>query len=123
MEKPVTLVSFTQEMECQTCRETRQLLEETNELSEALALEVVDFVKGKETADAYGIERIPAIVVRGDRDYGIRFYGIPAGYEYASLLEDILSVSRRDSGLSDESRERLRGVSSPLHIQVFVTPT
>ena len=123
MEQPVTLVFFTQEMECRTCRETHQLLEELSALSDMLSLEVVDFVDGKETAAAYGIERIPATVVRGDRDYGIRYYGIPAGYEFASLLEDVLSVSRRDSGLSPESRERLKAVSSPLHIQVFVTPT
>jgi alkyl hydroperoxide reductase subunit AhpF len=59
----------------------------------------------------------------GKKDHGIRFFGIPSGYEFASLLEGILAVSRDDSGLAPETREALRAVTKPLHFQVFVTPT
>ena len=123
MDKPVRIVNFTQELECQYCRETRQLLEEVAALSEQLTLEVHDFLIEKAKADAYGVDKIPATLLVGEEDHGIRFYGIPAGYEFASLLEDIVMVSQRDSGLSPASRGKLRGLKDPLHLQVYVTPT
>ena len=71
----------------------------------------------------YGVDKIPATVVVGKNDYGIKYYGVPSGYEIASLLEDIVDVSGNDSGLSSEARELLKQVTGPLHLQVFVTPT
>jgi len=123
LEEPVTLVLFTQEHECQYCRETHQLLEELTALSDKLTLEVYDFVKDKDKAEDYGIDKIPAIVPVGDRDYGIRFFGIPAGYEFATLLEDLVDVSRRDHGLDEEVMAMLEKVDRPVHMQAMITPT
>jgi len=122
---PVKLVMFTQEMECQFCRETRELVEEVAALSDKISVEVKDFLKEEAEATKLGIDKIPAIAVLGDgdRDYGIRFYGIPAGYEFMSLLESIEIVSKGESGLSANGKERLKGLSKPVHLQVFVTPT
>ena len=124
--RPVTLAVFTQEFECQLCRETRELLEEIAALSAGKVLvEVYDFVKDKARADALGIDKIPAIAVLspGSEDHRIRFYGIPAGYEFASLLEALDIVARGDSGLSPATREKLKALKAPLDLQVFVTPT
>ena len=124
--RTVTLVTFTQEFECSLCRETRELLEEVAALSAGkISLEVRDFVQDKGRADALGIDKIPAIAVLGPggEDRGIRFYGIPAGYEFASLLEAFDLVARGDSGLSPASREKLKELTAPLDLQVFVTPT
>ncbi len=123
MKEPVRLVYFTQELECPTCRETRQLLEEVTSLSDKLRLEVHDFLLEREEAARHGVDKIPATVLVGDSDPGIRFYGIPVGYEFATLLEDILMVSARDSGLAPATRQALRALEQPLHLQVFVTPT
>ncbi len=71
----------------------------------------------------YGIERVPAVAVVGAKDTGIRFYGMPAGYEFLSLIDAILLASSGDSGLSEESRTLVADVSEPTNIQVFVTPT
>lgn len=120
---PVRLVNFTQELECQYCRETRNLLSELVELSDQLSLEVYNFQIDKAKVEQYRVDKIPATVIEGTKDYGIRYYGIPAGYEFASLLEDIMDVSRGTSGLSAKSKERIQVVTAPLHIQVFVTPT
>jgi glutaredoxin-like protein len=84
---------------------------------------VYKFQLDKEKVAQYGIDKIPATVVEGEKDYGIRFYGVPAGYEFATLLEDILAVSKGSSGLPQHDIERLRAVNQTLHIQVFVTPT
>lgn len=123
MVEPVKLVHFTQELNLEYGREARQLMEELAELSDKLTVEVCNFLLEKEKANAYGIDKVPATVVRNGKDYGIRFYGLPAGYEFATLLDAIVDVSRGDSGLAEESKEKLRAISHPLHLEVFVTPT
>ena len=124
LENPVRLVNFTQELECDYCRETRQLLEELSGLSDKISLEVYNFITDKEKAEAFGVDKIPATVVMGqEKDYGIRFYGIPAGYEFSALLETILAVSRGQSSLKEDTRKALQQIQMPVHLQVFVTPT
>jgi glutaredoxin-like protein len=127
LEAPVKLVVFTQEMECQYCEETRMIGEELAELSDKVSLEVYDFVQDKEIAEQYDIDKIPAIVVMkgGDEpnDYDIRYYGIPSGYEFSTLIQDILMVSKGESDLSAETKAWVAKLDKPLHLQVFVTPT
>jgi glutaredoxin-like protein len=123
MTDDVKLIMFTQELECQYCRETRQILEEVAELSDKISLTVYNFQTDKDKAEKYHIDKIPATVIEGKRDYGIRYYGIPSGYEFSSLLEDIVDVSIAESGFSAEAKEMLAKIDKPLHLQVFVTPT
>jgi glutaredoxin-like protein len=125
---PVKLVMFTQEFECQFCAETRQIVEEIAELSESISAEVYDFVADKAMAELYSVDKIPAIAILRvqdgeERDYGVRFYGIPSGYEFTSVIEDILDVSKGDSGLQPATREAIAGLTEPVHLQVFITPT
>jgi glutaredoxin-like protein len=125
---PVKLVMFTQSFECQFCAETRQIVEEVAALSDKITAEVYDFVEDKPVAEAYGVDKIPAIAIVRDedgeeRDYGIRFYGIPSGYEFTTVIEDILDVSNGESGLQPKSKEAVAGISEPVHFQVFITPT
>lgn len=124
---PVKLVVFTQEFECQYCRETRQLAEEVAELSDKISVEVYDFVKHAEIAEEYHVDKIPAtaVVRTGDapKDFGIRYYGIPSGYEFSSLLEDIALVSGGESGLNADTKAWIDSLEEPVHMQVFVTPT
>jgi len=119
----VTMVMFTQELECQYCAQTRQLLTELASFSDRLKLIILDFVRDNEEAEGYGVDKIPAIVLLGDEDVGIRYYGVPAGYELAALLETIRDLSLGSTDLEDETRERLRTLAKNVHIQVFVTPT
>lgn len=127
LKNPVRLVMFTQEMECQYCRETRELVEEVSALSDLLSAEIYDFVADAEVAEVYGIDKIPAIAIVQDgevpKDYGIRYFGIPSGYEFSSLITDITMVGSGDSGLTTETRKWAAGLESPVHLQVFVTPT
>jgi len=120
----VKLIFFTQEMECPFCKDTRELLQDLSSLSDGkISLEIYDFVNDKDKVDKYKIDKIPAVVVEGQKDYGIRFYGIPAGYEFTSLINSILIVSRGQSGLSDETKESLKKLKDPVKIQVFITLT
>lgn len=129
-ENPVTLVVFTQDslisipgLECETCKDNRLLMEEVAALSDKISVEIVDFFKDKQKVDEYKIDKIPATVIKGEKDYGIRIYGMPAGYEFPTLLSGIRNVSMARSDLSDESRAKIRKITKPVHIQVFVTLT
>ncbi|MGD9001242.1 MAG: thioredoxin family protein, partial [Anaerolineae bacterium] len=120
---PVRLVMFTQEFECMYCAETRQLVEEIAELSDQLTAEIYDFVADEKKAQELGVDKIPAVAVIGEDDYGIRFYGIPSGYEFTSLLESIRIAAAGQPDLGEETVEFLSSLSAPVHMQVFVTPT
>lgn len=119
----VKMLIFTQEFECEHCKMTRSLLEEVAALSEKITLEAHDFVKESDLAKKYGIDKIPATILLGDRDYGIRFYGVPAGYEFTSLIEDIIDVSKRDAGLPKEVLNELSKIDKPVHIKILISPT
>jgi glutaredoxin-like protein len=125
VKSPVTLRMFSQEFECGYCKETRQILEEIADLSDLVTVEVSDLVADKALADSMGVDKIPAVAVLGEggQDYGIRFYGIPSGYEFTSLLEAIILVGTGAVGITDATRDFLEGLEDPLHLQVFVTPT
>ena len=105
------------------CKQTHDLVQELGSLSDKLAIEEYDLDKDAAVAARYGIERAPAIVVHGREDRGIRYYGIPAGYEFTTLLESILDFGvNRPSPLSAETQNALKGVSKPTKMQVFFTP-
>lgn len=123
LDGPVKIINFTQEIECQYCTETRRLMEEIAGLSDKISFEVYNFVTDKEKTDEFKIDKIPASVVMGEKDYGIRFFGIPSGYEFATVLQSILMVSKKDSGLAADTKKALAGLKKPLHLEVFVTPT
>ena len=119
----VTLVNFTQELSCQYCRETEQLLKEVASLSDKIALEVYNFQLDKAQVAKYGVDKIPATAVVGVKDYGIRFYGIPLGYEFGAFLSAIQDVSRGTTDLAPENRTALADLAQPVRLQVFSTPT
>lgn len=123
LKSDVHIKYFTQEMECQLCHDTHQLLTELHELSGKIKLDVFDFVKDKEMVEKYEVKRIPAIVIMDENDYGIKFYGIPSGYEFSPLIHAIRMVSVKETGLQVETKEFLDKLERDIHLQVFVTPT
>lgn len=128
MQSPVQLLFFGSQDRCETCSETRQLLEEVAALNDQVELAVYDLEADKALADQYQVTAAPAIVIAARdgadlTDLGIRFRGIPSGHEFSTLINDILTVSRRDSGLDEKTRQYLRELKQPLQLQVFVTPS
>jgi alkyl hydroperoxide reductase subunit AhpF len=98
-------------------------MEELTALSPKLKLEIVDFYSNAQAVKEAGVERIPALILSASAAANVRFYGIPLGYEFAALLETIVTLSRGVSPLSMETRKKLKQVKEAVHIQVFVTPT
>ena len=129
MTRKVHLVFFTQTIGCETCLQTRQILDELPLLSDKIALDEVNFVLEKEKAQQYGVDRVPAIALAYDDEAGephdtrIRFLGAPAGYEFISLVQAVLLAGGRPSTLKSETKARLAEVDKPVTMQVFTTPT
>ena len=121
---PVRLAVFSQALADPESDQVRRLVEEVAALHPLLTAESYNFVLDKEKVEALKVARIPAIAILGaEKDYGIRMYGMPSGYEFGNLVDAITDVSRGDSGLTEETRAGLRELTQPVHIQVFSTPT
>lgn len=120
---PVRVIMFTQRMECRFCAETKQLVHELASMNDKIKAEVYDFVADSATAKEYGVDKVPAVVVMGEKDYGIRFYGLPYGYEFQALLEALMTVSRGNTDLSEQTKAKLREIKTPVHIKVLTTLT
>jgi glutaredoxin-like protein len=125
LDYPVKIVMFTQEVECRFCSDTRQLVQDLATLSDKLSVEVYDFMKNADKAKEYCIDKIPALAIIGAKDYGVRIYGIPYGYELQTLIEAIVNVSkgRGKTDLSDKTKSILSEIKNPVQIKVFVTLT
>lgn len=90
-------------------------------LSAQVRVETFDLDAATQQAAALGVAKAPAIVVAGEKDYGVRFYGVPGGGELESLLAAIRRVSEGNSGLSEASRKALAALKRPAHIEVLVS--
>ncbi|MEM4573958.1 MAG: thioredoxin family protein [Candidatus Caldarchaeum sp.] len=124
LENPVTMKVFTQEFECQYCSDLRTLVEELSELGDGkLKHEIYDFEKNADLAARWKVDKIPALLIHGLKEYKVRYFGLPAGYEFAALLDDLIDVSRGVSRLSPSVKQKVKEIDRPVHIQVFVTPT
>ncbi|HPR51092.1 MAG TPA: FAD-dependent oxidoreductase [Deltaproteobacteria bacterium] len=120
---PVRLVYFTQEHACAACRDQETMLKALADISEKITATVHDLVADVSLAREYGISKVPATAILSETDYGIRFYGITAGYEFGSLIEAIVMVSKGESGLDPEIETLLKLIDKPVHLEVMVTLT
>ncbi len=128
LKEPVQLLYFGANDNCEYCDETRELLEEVAAAGDKVSLSVYDVQEDKEVASRYNITKAPGLVVAAKNgsqvtDFGIQYSGIPSGHEFGTLINDILLVSSRDSGLNQNTREFLKNLDTPLLLQVFVTPS
>ena len=120
---PVRLLFFEQSLGCESCTPTRQLLDQIAELSDHITLDKLNLVLDKDTAAHYAVDRAPATVISAPGTDRIRFYGAPFGRELISFVEAIRMTGTRETGLSERSRAQLKGISKPVDVKVFFTPT
>ncbi len=121
---PVKLIVFSQSLAAaELCAQNEQLVGEVAALSDKISVEALNLAIDHERAEAYGVDQVPAIVVEGARNYGLRFYGVPAGYEFGNLIDAIVVASTGEPALSDDTKTALGGLASDVDIKVFSTPT
>ena len=120
---PVKLTVFASELGAETNAQTVALVREVAALSDQVSVAVLNPHIDREQAQAYGVEVSPAVVVEGAEDYGVRFLGIPAGYEFSNLIDSIVATSTGETSLSEETKTALSALTGDVRIKVFTTPT
>jgi alkyl hydroperoxide reductase subunit F len=71
-----------------------------------------------------GFPRFPAVSIRPEgRDAGVRYDGLPWGYELGSLIGAIVEAGRSEPTLRPDSLTALAELDRDLALDVFVTPT
>ena len=128
IQEPVQVLFFGTKDNCEQCNDAKQLLEEVTALNDKLELSIYDMHEHSDVASQFNVTNAPGIVIAARdnaevKNLGIQFSGIPSGHEFSTLINDILIVSKRESGLDAKTREFLKNLDKPLHLQVFVTPT
>ena len=128
LKEPVQVLYFGSRKNCDYCDEAKQLLEEVTVTNDKIELSVYDLEENQDIAQKFNVTNAPSIVIASRdgsdvKDLGIQFSGIPSGHEFGTLINDILLVSKRDSGLNEKTRAFLKNLDKPLHLQIFVTPT
>lgn len=119
LSEEVRLVAFLKEGK--SSEELKKVLEQAAASSEKIKLEVYS-IENKDKVEKYRVDRAPALAILGDKDYGIRFYGVPKEQEYLALLSGIEAVSKRNTALPEEIKKKVRAIDQELRIKIFTTP-
>jgi len=125
MKGPVEALVFVKD-NCYYCNETKKLLNHFVEASpevdgkKLFSFKVIDIAKMPEEAQKYNIKRAPTVAFI---DGYIKYIGIPSGEEIRSLVETIIRLSENESGLEQESKEKLKHLKKDVTIEVIITPS
>lgn len=114
---------YTQKLECPTCQDTENILEELDELSEKLKISFLNSLENREEAEKDSVDKAPAIIVSDGTNSRVKFYGTPSGYEFSSLLTTIIDTGGSEEPLAEDTVQFLKELDDDLNMQVFVTPT
>jgi alkyl hydroperoxide reductase subunit AhpF len=123
--KPVSLVLFTQTIAgSESGVVAKQVLGELAHLNDKITVVEKNFILDLDDRARYGVDKSPAIVVLSDgHDTRMRFYGAPTGYEFVPLVEAVLLAGTGNLELEEETVKLIATVDTPMHLQVFSTPT
>lgn len=120
--KAVTLKVFTGEQNASYCKETLELTNAMASWVEKLKVEEYNIEENKDIAEKYQVENTPTILIHSEsKEWPIRFNGIPAGYEFSSLIESIKFAGTEDLELDEEITKKLKTIDKEIDIKVFVT--
>ncbi|OQX50837.1 MAG: hypothetical protein B5M53_11720 [Candidatus Cloacimonas sp. 4484_209] len=104
------------------CKLTNSILEELTALSPKINLKSFDFENAQDTVKEYNIMKPPALSIQQGSDLGIRYYGIPSGYEFSTIINTITMIGMGNTDIQDIVREKTKLINKKTNIMVFVTP-
>jgi len=107
-------------MGCRTCDDARQLVEDLQQAApDLIKLDVID-VSVQDT----DVREVPTLTLAPAGEASrIRWLGLPAGYEFATVVDAVERISSGGHGLSEASVEALGTLTEPVEVMVFATPT
>lgn len=108
---------------CPYCDHAIELIKELGSTDSRIKVFSYDIAEHPSEAKVLGIENVPAILLHGSKAHGIYYYGMPTGYEFSSLVEDIIDVSKGRTSLAESTKSAIKSINEDVDIKVFVTPT
>ncbi len=122
MKSDVRLVLFSRDGgECKYCAESEGLLADVAASAPRVKVEVLSLKKDAERAKQLGIDKVPGIAILGGKDYNLRYFGLPSGYDFIPFVETIRAVADNAPGLAAETVAKLAKLTKPVQLTVFVT--
>jgi len=100
---------------------THEILVKISSLTDKIRVIKVD--DSSPLVKKYNIDKFQAILIHGVKEYNIRYFGAPLGYEFGVLVKSIVDASRDKTELSSDIVKALSKIDKNVHIMVFVTPT
>ena len=123
MKDNVTILFFKSKDGCEYCAQIDELTAEIAALNPKIKVEKYVMENDVAMAKEYEIDMAPAIVLRGKDKRFVRFFGIPAGYEFSTFISDIIDVSKGVPSIPPDIAEKVKKIDFPVRMLVFVTPT
>ena len=108
---------------CEQCDNIRAIMKEIMDLTDKVSLKEFNIDKDKEKAEKYNIKMAPVLVFNNKDNGNIKFYGVPSGYEFSSLIEDIMDIGTGNIEFDEGVEEKVKAIDEDVNIMVFVTPT
>lgn len=118
----LTLLFFKPKDGCEYCGPIEELVGEIAALNPRINKETLIFENEGTKAKSLGVDKAPALVMLNSKNIAIRFYGFPGGYEFETLLSDLVDLSQGEPRISPDIMSAVKRIDFPVHIQVFVTP-
>ena len=107
--------------ECKYCGETEGLLSDIASAAPQVKVEILSLKKDAARARELGIDKVPGIALVGKKDYNLRYFGLPSGYDFIPFVETVRAVGDDNPGVSQESAAMLAKLAKPVQLSVFVT--
>lgn len=125
MKEEVKIIFFTDNKEENATKETGLFLDEIGLMSNKILIEKKEIGKDKITDEQYDVDKVPAMILVDSKgkNTGVRYFGLPGGYEINSFVKGILEVSGKRDKIPDELISRINKIDKKIHIQVFVSMT
>lgn len=123
LRSPVKIYLFTTTMHCLQCNEAEEIINIVDSISPLISVEKCTCDVNSPQARRFRIDKHPAIVIHGEKEFNIRYFGLPVGYEFGVIVNDIVVASTGMVKLPPYVVDLVKGINTPIHIQVFVTPT
>jgi len=122
-EQEVRLVLFTGGEDCEYCDHTESFLNEIAAESSLITVETLSLEKDAARAAELGIDKTPGIAILGQKDYGLRYFGFPTGYEFITFLETMRLAADGTPSVEPETVKELAALEEEVRITVFSTKT
>ncbi|HLF71322.1 MAG TPA: thioredoxin family protein [Dehalococcoidia bacterium] len=121
MQKPST-VYVSGRFESPYMEDIKALLRELAALNNRISLTVHDLPSEPDAAKELGVDKAPAIVVRGVANRAMRYFGIPAGQMFVTFIDAVVAAAQTTVEVTATTAKQLKRLKTDVRLQIFVTP-